>query len=125
MADLSQSVPGWEWLLTTLGYTEFQRWSEGISWTLGGTYVVIEQAPRDDRHERRGAGLSHLAFHAGEQVRVDEFWAAASDHGWSRLYEERYPWAGGAPDDTGPGHYAAFLENSERFKVELVADDLT
>jgi hypothetical protein len=36
-------------------------------------------------------------------------------HGWSQLYADRHPWAG------GPDHYAAFLENGERFKVELVA----
>ncbi|MET3802960.1 hypothetical protein ABID70_002915 [Clavibacter michiganensis] len=42
--------------------------------------------------------------------------AAAPDHGWARLYEDRHPFAG------GPDHHAAFLEDGERFKVELVAD---
>ncbi|WP_442892429.1 hypothetical protein [Curtobacterium sp. USHLN213] len=32
------------------------------------------------------------------------------------LYEDRHPHAG------GPDHHAAFLEDAERFKVELVAD---
>ena len=46
-------------------------------------------------------------------------WMSALDHGWSQLYADRHPWAG------GPDHYAAFLENGERFKVELVAPQST
>ena len=42
-------------------------------------------------------------------------WQTADEHGWRQLYAKRYPWAG------GPEHYAAYLENDDRFKVELVA----
>jgi hypothetical protein len=63
---------------------------------------------------RRRPGLSHLAFHAGTAETVERLWAEAPDHGWARLYEDRHPFAG------GPDH-AAFLEDAERFKVELVA----
>lgn len=42
---------------------------------------------------------------------------AATSHGWTALYAERYPHAG------GPDHYAGWLESSAGFKVELVADD--
>jgi hypothetical protein len=31
------------------------------------------------------------------------------------MFADRYPWAG------GPGHYAAYLENTDGFEVELVA----
>jgi hypothetical protein len=46
---------------------------------------------------------------------VDRPAAAAGEHGWSPLFAERYPHAG------GPEHYAAYLENADGFEVELVA----
>jgi hypothetical protein len=119
--DLEATLPSWQWLLTWLGYREFQSWAEGISWKLGDTYVVLEQSRLPLDHDRRQAGLSHLAFHAGSRRDVDDMWQQAPAHGWTRLYEDRHPWAGGEPDSKSVGHYAAFLENDERFKVELVA----
>nr|WP_238385088.1 VOC family protein [Nesterenkonia muleiensis] len=114
--DVEGSTASWEWLLDRLGYTEYQRWPEGISWILGDTYVVLEQTLNSPAHDRRGAGLNHLAFHAGTREDVDALWNELSRHGWNRLYEDRHPFAG------GPDYYAAFAENAERFKVELVAD---
>jgi len=113
--DLVSATSSWEWLLVSLGYAEFQRWPEGISWILDGTYLVLEQAPRPGRHDRRDAGLNHLAFQGGERSEVDALWEAAPSHGWRQLYADRYPWAGGEPDDQGRGPYAAFIENEERF----------
>ena len=115
ISDLEESRRSWGWLLERLGYVPYQDWSDGCSWRLGGVYLVIERAPLPGAHDRRMPGLSHLAFHAGTREDVDEFWAAAPAHGWSRLYADRHPWAG------GPDHYAAFLENAERVKIELVA----
>jgi hypothetical protein len=46
---------------------------------------------------------------------VDALAAEAPAHGWSALFAERYPYAG------GPGHYAAFLADRDGFEVELVA----
>ena len=43
------------------------------------------------------------------------FHAAGPGHGWTPLFADRYPWAG------GPEHYAAYLENTDGFEVELVA----
>lgn len=114
-ADLTAATSGWEWLLGELGYERYQEWTDGRSWRRGAVYLVLESAPRSGSHDRRMPGLSHLAFHAGDRANVDRLWAAAPAHGWARLYEERFPWAG------GPDHYAAFIENSERFKIELVA----
>lgn len=113
---LPAAVRSWDWLLTELGYTEYQRWSGGRSWSLGSTYIVVTDAPRDGAHDRRGAGLSHLAFHAGPPAAVDRLWRMGPEHGWAHLYADRHPWAG------GPDHDAAYLENGERFKVELVAE---
>lgn len=41
---------------------------------------------------------------------------ATAGHGWTLLYPDRYPHAG------GPDHDAGWLENSAGFKVEVVAD---
>lgn len=114
--DLGAAGDAWGWLLGTLGYEPFQRWPSGRSWRLGPVYVVLESAPLDGVHDRRRPGLSHLAFHAGTSDDVEHIWSAAPEHGWRRLYEDRHPYAG------GPDHHAAFLEDAERFKVELVAD---
>ncbi|MDP4332768.1 glyoxalase [Curtobacterium sp. A7_M15] len=115
-ADLDVSGPAWDWLVTELGYEPFQRWPDGRSWRLGDLYVVLETAPLPGEHDRRRPGLSHLAFHAGDTDDVARLWQAAPEHGWRRLYEDRHPHAG------GPDHHAAFLEDAERVKVELVAD---
>ncbi len=80
-------------------------------------YIVIAEAPGEGLHDRRTPGLSHLAFEVGTRAFVDQLWAAAAGNGWRQLYVDRHPWAGGG------GHYAAFLENAERFKVELVASN--
>lgn len=117
VADLDRAVPTWGWLLGELGYQPYQRWDGGRSWTAGGTYVVLEAAPLVGAHDRRRPGLSHLAFHAGDPDDVDRLWQAAPAHGWSALYADRHPYAG------GPDHHAAFLEDAERMKVELVATD--
>jgi len=113
--DLDAARDAWGWLLARLGCEPFQQWADGCSWRLGSSYLVIERAPRSGDHDRREPGLSHLAFHARSRHDVDAVWESAPEHGWSQLYTDRHPWAG------GPDHYAAFLENGERFKVELVA----
>ncbi|WP_242089533.1 VOC family protein [Curtobacterium sp. DN_7.5] len=115
VADLDRAVAAWGWLLGELGYEPYQRWDDGQSWIAGGTYVVIEAAPLDGVHDRRRPGLSHLAFHAGTTADVERLWRAAPAHGWAQLYADRHPYAG------GPDHHAAFLEDGERCKVELVA----
>ncbi len=116
--DLARAVASWGWLLQELGYSEFQSWDHGRSWQLGATYVVVEQSPAvvGDAHERCRPGLNHLAFHAGDASDVDRLVAAAPQHGWSLMFADRHPHAGGA--DT----YAAYLENADGFETELVAD---
>lgn len=61
------------------------------------------------------AGLNHVALWAGTRADVDRLAAEAPGHGWRLLFADRHPYAG------GPHHYAAFVENSEGFEVELVA----
>ncbi|MFC4136408.1 VOC family protein [Hamadaea flava] len=116
--DLERAVAGWGWLLTELGYEQFQDWPGGRSWRLGPTYLVVEQSPAlaAGEHDRLRPGLNHLAFTVVGRDRVDQLVAAAPEHGWSLMFADRHPYAG------GPEHYAAYLENVDGYEVELVAD---
>jgi catechol 2,3-dioxygenase-like lactoylglutathione lyase family enzyme len=115
--DLSRAEESWGWLLQALGWQPHQHWDNGRSWRLDGTYVVVERSPALSaaEHDRHRPGLNHLALHAGSRERVDALTAQAPAHGWSPLFADRYPYAG------GPDHYAAFLVDRDGFEVELVA----
>lgn len=117
VADLTTAVESWDWLLTQLGYSPYQEWSTGRSWRLGATYIVFEQSPALTAHEhdRCRPGLNHLAFHAGSRGEVDRLVADAEPNGWTLMFADRHPFAGG--DD----HYAAYLESRDGFEVELCA----
>jgi 8-oxo-dGTP pyrophosphatase MutT (NUDIX family)/catechol 2,3-dioxygenase-like lactoylglutathione lyase family enzyme len=117
--DLPRATRSWGWLLMELGYEPYQEWPGGRSWRQPPTYLVMEQSPamQPGGHERTRPGLNHLAFHAGLRERVDALVRAAPDHGWTLLFPDRYPHAGGAQ------HYAAYLSDADGFEVELVADD--
>jgi catechol 2,3-dioxygenase-like lactoylglutathione lyase family enzyme len=117
--DLERAVSEWGWLLDRLGYTPFQDWPDGRSWRLGGGYLVVEQSPAMTAagHDRLRPGLNHLAFHAGSRQQVDELAADAPAHGWTLLFPDKHPYAGGSE------HYAAYLANTNGFEVELVASE--
>jgi catechol 2,3-dioxygenase-like lactoylglutathione lyase family enzyme len=115
--DLDRAIESWGWLLQALGYTTFQDWPAGRSWRLGPTYIVVEQSPdlSASAHDRCRPGLNHLAFHVSDSRLVDSLTAQAPHHGWTLMFPDRHPYAG------GPDHYAAYLENADGFEVELVA----
>ncbi|MEV0379945.1 VOC family protein [Nonomuraea sp. NPDC050643] len=115
--DLERAVGSWQWLLEALGYTLHQDWEGGRSWRLGATYLVFERSPAliGDRHDRRRPGLNHLAFHVGGRDQVDALVERAPTHGWTLMFPDRHPYAG------GERHYAAYLEDEDGFEVELVA----
>lgn len=69
-----------------------------------------------DDHDRKRPSLNHLAFHAGERAHVDALVAAAPEHGWTLLFPDKHPHAG------GPQSYAAYLANTDGYEAELVAD---
>ena len=119
--DLERAAAGWGWLLGRLGYEEFQRWPGGVSFRLGPAYVVLEHSPDQlpGPHERRRAGLNHLAFHAADRAQVDALAAAGPAHGWAVLFADRHPHAG------GPDTYAVYLEDGDGFEVEVVAPERT
>ena len=56
--SLSRAEQSWGWLLGALGWAEHQGWPAGVSWLLGGTYLVIEQSPAlsADTHDRLRPG---------------------------------------------------------------------
>lgn len=109
------------WLLERVGYLRTDTWASGAKWQGAHSYIVVEAGPdvADTDHERRRPGLNHLAFRAGTRADVDLLARRAASHGWTLLFADRHPHAG------GPDHYAAYLENGEGFEVELVADGLS
>ncbi|GGV48144.1 hypothetical protein GCM10010277_41230 [Streptomyces longisporoflavus] len=115
--DFAAAEASWGWLLGELGHVREQRWERGGSWRRGGAYVVLEQSPdmRGGRHDRLLPGLNHLAFHVASGPELDRIVAEAPGHGWSLLFPERHPFAGGGE------HRAAYLEDGAGFEVELVA----
>jgi hypothetical protein len=63
------------------------------------------------------SGLNHLALWAGTRDELDTLIADVSQHGWSLMFADRHPLAG------GPDTYAAYLEDGSGFEVELVAEE--
>lgn len=115
--DLHRAILEWGWLLGALGYAPMQNWATGHTWMRGETYIVIEQSPDmiTSEHDRHRPGLNHLAFHAGDRVRVEAIANQAADNGWTLMFNDRHPHAGGTD------HYAAYLTNTDGYEVELVA----
>jgi catechol 2,3-dioxygenase-like lactoylglutathione lyase family enzyme len=115
--SLDRAVESWGWLLGALGWEQYQDWDAGRSWRYEGTYLVVEQSPALTAgvHERCRPGLNHVALHAGSPSTVDSLTVEAAAHGWTPLFADRYPHAG------GPDHYAGYLEDRDGFEVELVA----
>lgn len=118
VADLAAAEASLGWLLEELGWVPDRTWPHGRSWRLGDTYVVLESGPDvlAGPHERRRPGLNHLAFTVPTGAEVEELAAAARRRGWSLLFADRHPHAG------GPEHYAAYLADGAGFEVELVAE---
>ncbi|MFI8801674.1 VOC family protein [Micromonospora chalcea] len=116
--DLAAASRSWGWLLGELGWTLYQDWPAGRSWRLGATYIVLEELPAltGRTHDRRAPGLNHLAFHAGPPAAVERLVTAAGEYGWTLLFPDRHPYAG------GPDSYAAYLTDGQGYEVELVAE---
>ena len=116
--DLARAERSWGWLLTRLGAEPYQTWEHGLSWRWGpdGTYVVVEQSPAlvGDRHERLAPGLNHLAFRVGAADEFHVLIEEAPAHGWTLMFADRHPFAG------GPDHRAGYLEDADGYEVELV-----
>ena len=115
--SLERAEESWGWLFGELRWEPYQRWEAGRSWRLGTTYLVMEQSPAltADAHDRCRPGLNHLAFTVDGRADVDRLTADAPRYGWTLLFADRHPHAG------GPDTYAAYLEDRDGYEVELVA----
>lgn len=115
--DVERAARQWGWLLTQLGYRDYQQWEYGRSWQCRDVYIVIEQSPamRGLSHDRLRPGLNHLAFHAGAPTTVDTITTSAAEHGWTLMFADEHPHAGGEHT------YAAYLVNDDGSEVELQA----
>ncbi|MDX3101556.1 VOC family protein [Nonomuraea angiospora] len=84
-----------------------------------GPGAVLEQSPAlsGDRHDRCRPGLNHLAFHVASRAEVEALVERASANGWTLMFPDRHPYAG------GEHHYAAYLEDGDGFEIELVAQE--
>src|SRR5699024_375615 len=90
--DLGSTSAAWGWLLGELGWSEHQRWSDGLSWVHpDGTYLGVEQSPDlvPGGHDRHRAGLNHLALTVTDRRALDALRAAAPRHGWQELFAEQ------------------------------------
>lgn len=118
VASAERAASEWTWLLDRLGWTRDGDCPGGFTWSAGGAYLTFTEAPlQSGVHDRRREGLNHLAFHGGSRDAVDRVMTDAAAHGWTPLYPDRYPHAG------GPDHYAGWLENASGFKAEIVATE--
>lgn len=118
--DLQGSAASFGWILTELGWLADHdpQWSRGRIWRHpSGVYLVLEQSPEvSGGHDRLRAGLNHLALRADSPARLDRLRAHCGQHGWTELFADRYPHAGGEQ------HTALYVENAEGFELEIVSD---
>ena len=118
--DLSRAQESWGWVLNRLGWKDGDGWPGGMTWAApDGSYVVAEQSPAMSagEHDRLRPGMNHLALNAAGRAEVDAIVAEAGRHGWTLMFADRHPYAG------GPQHYAAFLHNTDGYELEIVAPD--
>lgn len=116
--DLSRALTSWGWVLARLGWKDGDSWPGGHIWIApDGSYLVAEQSPAMSapEHDRLRPGMNHLALNAASRAEVDSIVAEAAGHGWTLMFADRHPYAG------GPQHYAAFLHNTDGYELEIVA----
>lgn len=61
--------------------------------------------------------MNHLAFNVGSRDDLDYLVSHGSGHGWTLLFADKHPHAGGPDQD------AAYLTNTDGAEVELIAAD--
>jgi catechol 2,3-dioxygenase-like lactoylglutathione lyase family enzyme len=118
VSSLAASKRFWGGFLGELGYKKGAHWDSGATYEFGDTYITLVQAEAaylEPAYHRRRVGLNHLAFHAASREQVDSVTKWVREHGYTVLYEDKHPLAGGAD------YYALFCEDPDRMKIELVA----
>lgn len=120
VSDLAKSKQFYDYLLVSeLGFKVFQSWEKGISYQKDGIYLVFLQVREDHkeaRYKRTQVGLNHLAFKISSSTALDVLREKLQQNDdVPLLYDEGYPFAG------GKNHYALYLEDPDRIKLEIVA----
>jgi catechol 2,3-dioxygenase-like lactoylglutathione lyase family enzyme len=120
VADLDRSASFYETVLGFLGYRLVRRDATGIDWDLtapsapGYCSIGIKPARNARRHDRYGAGLHHLAWHAASRDDVDRLHTMLSERGIAILDPPaEYP-------TYGAGYYAVFFADPDGLKFEFV-----
>jgi glyoxylase I family protein len=116
--DLDRSSPFYETVLGFLGYRPVRRDARGVDWDLstphGYCSLGIKPARTLRPHDRYGAGLHHLAWHADSRADVDRLHALLREHGITILDPPaEYP-------AYGAGYYALFFADPDGLKFEFV-----
>lgn len=117
--DLKKTRDFYDFLLPKLGYSIFQEWEQGFSYKGKEHYLVfvqVEETYSNASYHRKQVGLNHLAFYGGSPQEVDSLREELLKRGATLLYDASYPFAG------GPNHYALFLEDPDRVKIEIVSN---
>lgn len=117
--DGAVSIPFYRALLAYLEYRVTYEAADGLGATDGSTDLWIMAVARDRRPHaphRKNPGLNHLAFRVPARADVDRFHdeflkprAIPVLYGGPREYPEYRP-----------GYYAAFFEDPDRLKLEVV-----
>jgi catechol 2,3-dioxygenase-like lactoylglutathione lyase family enzyme len=111
--DFSRSNEFWSWFLPTMGYSKFQEFAEGISWShKNGTYLVfcqVEKKHLNANNTRQGNGLNHIAFMGGSLAELDQLQRELEDRKVKILKRN--------------GDYLCF-EDPNEFAVEVYAKDV-
>jgi catechol 2,3-dioxygenase-like lactoylglutathione lyase family enzyme len=117
--DVAVARAEWGWLLGELDWAVDVEDEAGMAWRHDdGTYVFLQGVPEDngEEHDRMRPGVNHIALTVDDRAALDRLRAESSEHGWHELFADRYPHAGGEE------HVALYVENSERFEVEIVVE---
>ena len=118
--ELKKSVEFWGFLLTRLGYTEYQKWENGRSFGKGNSYIVfvqVENKYSKNHFNRKNIGINHISFHCSSRTLIDSIRNEAINMGYTLLHDDRYPKAGDWDE------YSLFLEGPDRIKVEVVCKE--
>ncbi|MBF0787359.1 MULTISPECIES: VOC family protein [unclassified Streptococcus] len=121
VSNLEKSRAFYERLFADLGYELYQEWEEGFSYRDRETYIVFvqtDEAYREPLYHRKRVGINHLAFCLPTKVQVDALHERLRADDVPLLYDEFYPYAGGA------NHYAVFFEDPDRIKIEVVWEEV-
>lgn len=102
-----------------MGYVLYQDWEQGFSYKKDGHYLVFVQTVEAflaAGYHRCRVGLNHLAFAGGSPADVDQLARDLKEWGVTLLYEDRFPYAGGA------NHYACYCQDPDGIKIEVVGE---